>query len=141
MTARKKQPAAAERPWWRDLADVEVTARVTAAVSRLFAPPEWATFHEVAFPGVPMAELVALGLPPSAHAVKRRADVLAVHCWQVGHKGPHLEAIEVKAAAADLRRELADPSKRLAVARHCTRTCSPCPTGSCPSTRSPPCGA
>lgn len=99
----------AARDWWRDISDVAVTARVTAAVTGLFAPPEWATFHEVEVPAV------------GGGGCTRRADVLAVHCWAVRGPGPHVEGVEVKASLSDLRRELADERKTEATAQYCAR--------------------
>lgn len=47
----------------------------------------------------------------------RYADVVALSTWP--SRGLKLEGFEIKASKADLRRELADPSKHHAVARYC----------------------
>lgn len=47
----------------------------------------------------------------------RYADVVALSTWP--SRGLTLEGFELKASKADLRRELADPSKHHAVARYC----------------------
>jgi hypothetical protein len=47
----------------------------------------------------------------------RYADVVALSTWP--SRGLTLEGFELKASKADLRRELADPSKHKAVARYC----------------------
>lgn len=45
------------------------------------------------------------------------ADLLVLSCWK--SNGMTLSGFEVKASRADLRRELADPTKHLASARYC----------------------
>lgn len=47
----------------------------------------------------------------------RYADVVALSTWP--SRGLTLEGFELKASKADLRRELADPSKHKAIARYC----------------------
>lgn len=50
---------------------------------------------------------------------RRWADVLVLNCWRSGRF--ELDGFEVKASRADLKRELATPSKHQAVARFCDR--------------------
>jgi hypothetical protein len=50
-------------------------------------------------------------------AANRWADVLALSVWP--SKGMTVDGYEIKASRADLKKELADPSKHQAVARYC----------------------
>lgn len=92
----------------RKRSDVERTAMMVDAIRRSYertamAPP-YVVIEEVA-PGT------------GGYGANRYADVLALSVWP--SNGLTLHGFEVKASRADLRKELADPSKHQAIARYC----------------------
>lgn len=70
---------------------------------------------------MPPSHVVIEEVAPSTgfRGANRYADALALGCWH--SKGYELDGYEVKASRADLKRELADPSKHEALARYCHR--------------------
>jgi hypothetical protein len=115
-----------DKDWWRYLTAEAVTARVTCAATAIYPPPEWATFHEVPIPAIPISELDLVS--GDRYFGERRVDILAVHCW-TKTPGAVLDAVEVKASRADLFRELGDPHKGGAVDRIGARRWLAHPTG------------
>lgn len=89
--------------------DVERTATMLDLIHRRYdttrvdMPPAYVVVEEVA--------------PGTAWGGGRYADVLALSCWK--SNGFTLDGYEIKASRADLKRELADPSKSQAMARYC----------------------
>ena len=95
-------------------------ADVVTAVRRRYGAeqdnigPEWAALDE---------------LTSGAWGMNRRADLFLVRAWAGRPKGHERIVVEVKVSRADLRAELADPSKLEAFARHAHRTYFATPAG------------
>jgi hypothetical protein len=67
--------------------------------------------------GMSLSHVVVEEVAPSTGFASRWADVLVLSMWR--SKGLTLDGFEIKASRADLKKELADPSKAEAVARYC----------------------
>jgi hypothetical protein len=67
--------------------------------------------------GMSLSHVVVEEVAPSTGFANRWADVLVLSVWR--SKGLTLDGFEIKASRADLKKELADPSKAEAVARYC----------------------
>lgn len=91
---------------------------VVAAVRRRYGAeqdnfgPEWAALAEF-----------------GAWSVGRRCDLFLVRAWSGKPKGHERVVVEVKVSRADLRSELADPSKLAEFSRHAHRTYFAAPAG------------
>lgn len=95
-------------------------ADVVTAVRRRYGAeqdnigPEWAALDE---------------LTSGAWGMNRRADLFLVRAWAGRPKGHERIVVEVKVSRADLRAELADPTKLEAFSRHAHRTFFATPAG------------
>ena len=86
--------------------DRKITATdIRHAMSKRWAPPEWALMWEVGDATGAMA--------------KRYADAVMMSLWP--SRGLELHGVEIKISRSDWRREAADPRKAEAVARYCDR--------------------
>ena len=72
---------------------------------------------------------VVVGEVPDATGfdAKRRIDAIAIGCWP--SRGLYVHAIEIKVTRADLKRELFDPEKAEAIAKHCDEFYIAAPVG------------
>lgn len=91
--------------------DAERTAIMLDLVHRSYVP-DWNDRQR------PISHVVVEEVAPgTGWGSSRYADVLALSVWP--SDGLKLHGFEIKASRADLKRELADPSKHHAVARYC----------------------
>jgi hypothetical protein len=77
--------------------------QVYAAILAAHAPPEWACFSEVG--------------NSTGSGCSRHADAVAVNLWP--SRGYEIRGFEIKVSRGDLKRELTNPAKAEAIAKHC----------------------